>query len=316
MLGQLVRLTAVTLSLVAAASTAHADVCLAIDDARDTLPASDRAAALRLLTRQFESEGERVVPAGCTSTYTVFHTQLGDIVLVSLSGPKGQREGTAFGTADLPAVYSQMVRSLLTGRAMSDTKVVDRTNVTASQASAKRVHSDSLWYARLGYGSLFGDKAYATPALGFGYRAELNSFGVDVSFLNVQFPAKSDYSYGSSNAAAGSFLKLSGLYFLNPKADRTTYLGAGMSYGHRGFGQWGNVAGGYYSSQWEGSGLQGELTAGYEFARVTSLRLFVQADAILPFYEVTSQTISRAGRVTSTDRRYAPSLVLSLGIGR
>jgi len=50
MLGQLVRLTAVTLSLVAAASTAHADVCLAIDDARDTLPASDRAAALRLLT--------------------------------------------------------------------------------------------------------------------------------------------------------------------------------------------------------------------------------------------------------------------------
>ncbi len=67
-------------------------------------------------------------------------------------------------------------------------------------------------------------------------------------------------------------------------------------------------------SAWRGSGLQGELTAGYELARTTTLRVFVQADASLPFYKVISQTYSTSNVVT-TSRRYAPSLVVSIGLG-
>jgi hypothetical protein len=43
--------------------------------------------------------------------------------------------------------------------------------------------------------------------------------------------------------------------------------------------------------------------------------MFVQTDAILPFYSVTSQTISSKGVVSSTTRRYTPSLVMSVGLG-
>ena len=99
--------------------------------------------------------------------------------VVTLSGQNRQREGTALGLDDLPALYSQMVRSIVTGRPMDGFYVMDRTNVTeAQEASRKRVQSDSFGYARLGYGSVFGDRGYGGPTLGFGYRAELDSFGI------------------------------------------------------------------------------------------------------------------------------------------
>ena len=195
--------------------------------------------------------------------------------------------------------------------------VVDRTNVTLSQASARRVHTDSTWYARLGYASLFGDRAYGTPALGFGYRGELDSLGIDVSFLNFQFSPSGYYS--GSEASAGSWLKLSGLYFLDPRANRTAYFGGGLSYGRSRFGSWDypvyNQYPSEYHTDWHGDGLQGELTAGYELARATNLRLFVQADVVLPFYNTVSETISRTGPI-GRDRRYAPSLIVSVGLGR
>jgi hypothetical protein len=73
-----------------------------------------------------------------------------------------------------------------------------------------------------------------------------------------------------------------------------------------------------------GSGVNGELTAGYEIARATTARLFVQADATLPFYRITYTTMaysppSRSGpstpRVAASTRRYAPSVVVSMGVG-
>jgi hypothetical protein len=300
-------------SLAATAGGSQTEVCVTINEAHDTLPPQDRVAALLLVTRQFELAGERVVSEECSTPYTVGHVRLGSTITVTLSGPGGFREGTALGLDDLPALYSQMVRSMVTGQPMTALGVVDRTNVTTSQASARRVHSDSLWYARLGYGSVLGDHAYGTPALGFGYRAELDSFTIDVSFLNFQIRTSND---ASSDASAGSLLKLSGLYFLNPQANLTGYLGGGLSYGHSSFGGWNYSTTGNYTTAWDGGGLQGEVTVGYELARATSLRLFVQADAVLPFYEVTSETFSRSGSVRTTDRRYAPSLVVSIGLGR
>jgi hypothetical protein len=286
------------------------DVCITVDEAHDTFSPQDRTAAVLLVAKQFELAGKRVVPEGCSTAYTVSHVLLGNTIMVTLSGPNGHREGTAIGFDDLPALYSQMVRSMVTGRPMSGFNVIDRTNVTASQASPKRVQSNSFGYARLGYSNIFGDQSYAGPGFGFGYRAELDSFGIDVSFLNFQVktPDSNSNSYyyaGPSNGAfAGSLLKLEGLHFTNPTANTTAYFGGGLSYGGTTFG-----------SNWHGSGLQGELTVGYELPRASTLRVFVQADAVLPFYTATAQTFSSKSGYT-TAHRYAPSFGVSLGLGR
>jgi hypothetical protein len=283
------------------------------------LSPSDRNAALLLLTRRLEEAGERVVPAGCTREYSVSHVRLGDTIVVRLDGPDGRREATAHGMDDLPALYSQMARSIVTGRPMSGFGVVDRTNVTTTQSSARRVHTDSIWYARLGHGAFFGNDTYATPALGFGYRAELDSFAIDVSFFNFQFsPGRSS---STSDAAAQTWLKLSGLYFVRPRANRSPYIGGGLSYGHQSFGGSYDAGRNYYQSSWRGSGLQGELTAGYEMARVTSVRVFVQADAVIPFYQSIAESypvrpVWPAVVAPTTDTRRAPSLVVSIGLGR
>jgi hypothetical protein len=316
MQGHIRRLLAVACLLIASAGAAQADVCIEIDEARDSLAPQDRAGALLLVTRQFEQAGEQVVAAGCPDQYSVSHATLGDIIVVIIAGPRGRREAIASGIDDLPAIYSQMVRSLVTGRPMTGFNVVDRTNVTESQTSARRVHSDSIWYARLGYGAIFGDRAYGTPAFGFGYRAELDPLALDIAFLNYQFRSSTGYFGSHDTAYADSLLKLSALYFLDPTANRTSYFGGGLSYGRKRYGSWGYGTIDHHTTDWEGDGLQGELTYGYEIARATSLRMFLQADAVFPFYTVVSQTFTRSGLAISENRRYAPSLVISVGIGR
>jgi hypothetical protein len=295
--------------LLAAVGTAEAQVCIRVDETRDMLSDQERTAVVLHLSRQFEAAGKRVVP-DCPAPYTISHIRLGDVITVTLSGPDGQREGTAQGLNDLPALYSQMVRSLVTGR-----HIVDRSNVTEAQASASRVHTDSYFYARLGYGGIYSNHVYGRPAIGFGHRTELDSFAIDVSFLNVQPDTHNGYS-ASSSATASSLLKLEGLYFVHSKANASPYFGGGFGYGSTSVGN-----DGYYTrtndqaySAWRGSGLQGELTAGYEIARTTTLRVFVQADATLPFYKSNSQTFSTSSVVT-TSQRYVPSLVFSVGLG-
>src|SRR5204863_5373108 len=111
---------------------------------------------LLLIAREFRHEGETVVAAGCTSAYVLSHVKLGNVIIVTLSGPNGQREGRAQGMDDLPALYNQLVRSMITGRPMSGFNVVDRTNVTEAQSTQRRVQTDSFTYVRLGYGGTFG----------------------------------------------------------------------------------------------------------------------------------------------------------------
>ena len=204
----------------AQSGTPHDDICLAIDEGRDTLSPQERTSAIRLLSAQFELAGRRVVAEGCTVRYTLAHIALGQTIFVMLSGADYIREGKAIGLDDLPALYSQIVWSIVTGRPMTGFNVVDRTNVTVAQTSANRVHSDAYAYARLGYGSIFADRAYGAPSVGFGWRVELDSFGLDVSFLNLQ---SGDNGYGSTGgASAGSLVKLQGLHFLRPTANAST----------------------------------------------------------------------------------------------
>jgi hypothetical protein len=311
-----IRLSAITVLLLAARTTS-AQVCVSIDATHDMLSADERTAAVLLVSKQFELAGERVPGDTCATTYLLSHVRLGSTIIVTLSGPSGHREGTAIGLEDLPPLYSQMVRSILTGRAIGSMGVVDRTNVTAAQdLEPRRVRSDSFWYARLGYAGIFASQTYGAPALGFGYRAEFDSVGVDVSFFNYAFHTSDGYYGSSSSAFTGSLLKLEGMYFTNPKSNQTAYVGAGASWG----GTDANVGTRYA----HGSGLQGELTTGYELGRATSVRFFVQADAILPFYKLTSETYTYPTRlpngvyplpIVSTDHRYAPTLVVSIGIG-
>lgn len=319
-----IRVTVFALSLGAAAA-AQAQVCVRIDESHDTLGQDDRTAAVLLLNRQFASAGEQVV-ADCPVPYLLAHIRLGNTIEVTLSGPKGSREGTALGLDDLPALYSQMVRSLESGRPMTGLGVVDRTNVTAAQATAQRVHSDGFFYARLGYGGIFGGRTYGVPSFGLGYRAEIDKVAIDVSFLNFQM-SNADYIYASSSADSASLLKLSGLYMVHRDASSTPYFGGGLSWGHTSINESQPITAGptapgtpagtayAYTTGADGSGLQGELTAGYEFARATTIRMFVQADAILPFYSVTAQTFSSRGAPLAPTSRWAPSLLMSVGLG-
>src|SRR5262245_59051030 len=317
MRASVIRTTVVAVFLCAAA-VAQAQVCVKIDESHDTLGQDDRLAALLLLNRQFASAGEQVV-TDCPTPYVLAHVKLGNTITVTLSGPKGSREGTALGLDDLPALYSQMVRSLETGRPMTGLGVVDRTNVTAAQATAQRVHSDGFFYARLGYSAIFGAQAYGVPSFGLGYRAEIDKVAIDVSFLNFQM-SNSDFNYAAGSADSASLLKLSGLYMVHRDANSTPYFGGGMSWGHTSVIESRPVT--YssgtvypYTTGGDGSGLQGELTAGYEFARATTIRMFVQADAILPFYSVSSQTFSSRGVPLASTGRWTPSLVMSIGLG-
>jgi hypothetical protein len=309
--------------LLLTASHAAADVCVAIDEAHDRLTPPDRAAALLVLGRQFELAGERVVSVPCSELYSVSHVQLGPTIFVTLSGPKGDREAKAAGLDDLRAVYNQMVRSLLTGKPMDLRGVVDRTNVSAAQATTLRVHSDSVVYARLGYGAIFAGRAQGAPSVGLiGYRHELDSFAIDVSFLNFQINnwSGSDGYYGSStNTSSASWVKMEGLYFKNPQANQSAYYGGGLS--------WNGMSIHDGTRSLDGSGLQGELTAGYEIARASTIRLFVQADAGIPFYSLRSTSYSFAPAsypltqssyyppVPVTSQQWAPSLTFSMGLG-
>ena len=308
--------------LLGAAGAARANVCVNIDEPRDTFSSQDRAASLLLIAKEFRQAGEQVDSDGCTAFYTLSHVRLGNVIIVTLSGPKGEREGRAQGMDDLPALYNQMVRSIITGQSMSGFNVVDRTNVTKAQATQRRVQADSFTYARLGYGGTFIGRTQGGPTMGFGYRAELDSFAIDVSFLNYQLRSPGPRygpaaGYDSSNGGiSGSFLKLEGLYFLKPAANASTYLGGGLSWGGTSMSK---SSGTTYTSL-SGSGLQGELTVGYELPRASTLRMFVQADGVLPFYRAVEDTLSYTSgppfsmRGTS-GRKYTPSLSVSVGLG-
>ena len=169
------------------ARAASAQTCVTIDERHDTLGPDERTAALLLVGRQFEQAGERIAETNCQATYTLSHIRLGTTIVVTLSGPPGSREATALGLDDLPAVYSQMVRSLKTGQPMGSLAVVDRTNVSASQdLPPRRVHGEGYWHARVGYGGLFAESTHHAAAFGFGHRVAFNRLALDVSFLNGQ----------------------------------------------------------------------------------------------------------------------------------
>ena len=319
MLRRFVSISMVIMAVGAVPGIAAAQTCVRIDEAYDLLTRDERTAAVLLVKKQFELSGHRVVDSPCEATYTLSHLRLGNTIVVSLTGPLGAREGKAVGLDDLPAVYSQMVRSLISGQPMGSLAVLDRSNVSAAQDEPpRRLRSEGFWHVRVGQATLFGPTQNHGASFGFGYRAEFDRVGLDVSFFNLQTSGSGSYS--SPGGSTLSLVKLEGLYFLNPKANRSAYVGGGVSYGRTELRA--RASEGIQSSG-RGAGLQGELSAGYEFARVTSVRMFAQADVTLPFYHVEFETFSFARPANgpylpptvTVEQYYTPTLTLSVGLG-
>jgi len=272
-------------------------VCVVIDQGRDTLAENDRQAARSLLLQAFENEGQVVDASGmaCAETYTVSNIKLGNTINVSITGPRGQRSGRATSLDDLPNVYSQMVKSLITGAPMeTGGGTTDRNNVTKEQSAPRRVAADSLKYIQLGYGGVIAGRFAYGPAFGGGYRRELDRIGIDVS---ITFLLANDTK--TSDGITMAIPRLLGVWYQQPVADNTVYYGLGLSYGFAAASSGGEVYG--------GSGLQGHVVVGYEAFRSSTIRGFFQVEGTLPFYK---SDVSNTG-----DSKYTPSISANIGFG-
>lgn len=284
--------------LLGASSPARAQICVELDRDADSLDPQDARAVLRLVEGEFRKQGEEVVQPPCSESYSLYNIQLGKSVQASISGPLGHREGRVRTIEDLPRIYSQMIGSLLTGTPMTNDGANDRYSVTTEQAAPLRVAADVFWYGRIGGGSVLGGDSNFGPTFGVGYRYELDRFGIDAS-ANGYLGLEEDKLAESFDAGGALSAKLMGLYFFSGRANSSAYIGAGLGYGISGVTDSERSFGGF--------GLQGEVSAGFEILRASTIRMFIQADASLPFY------LSAEDIEVDSDDRYTPTLGLSLG---
>jgi hypothetical protein len=183
-------------------------------------------------------------------------------------------------------------------------------------ATAQSLDEPRLFtYVRLGGAVVMADDVQRTPAVGFGIRGETESFAIDVSGLN--FALSYDARNPAREIAVGSLLKIEGLKFFSPEREGSAYIGGGLSWGYISVGRASRSGGS--DTSWDGRGLQGEFTVGYELPRSSGIRFLVQADASLPLFSArsTSYAYPSPGIVESTgrDRLVIPSVVLSMGVG-
>lgn len=298
-------LTAVAaLSVLATPYLARAQTCVHVDEPRDSLTADERRSAQTLFEDTLTENHVAVSRADCSESWTLYHVRLGETVTVTVRSPRGVRHQSVRHIEELSAAYSQIVKSLLAGQPISaEGTSIDRHNVTDTQTVNNRVAVDSLWYVRLGYGAMLGRGYHGGPSFGFGRRWELDRFGIDLSALNLTVYQGSDGVSG----AGGSIVRLGGEYFLQPVANHTAYFGAGLGYGTNSFSITGD-------RRFSGNGLEASLSAGYEFFRASSLRVFIEANASLPIYRVDSTKYDVSG-VASTEHAWTPLMTLSLGLG-
>lgn len=284
---------------------ARAVTCVVIDEQRDGLSPEERASVRTLFEDALTEEHQTVGRENCTETWTVYHVRLGDSVTVTVQGPRGTRKERLNKIEDLPAMYSQMVRSMLSGAAATtDSSAVDRKNVTSGQNQQQRVRADAIWYAKLGYGATSADEFHAGPQFGFGRRWELDRFGIDLGFLNFLMYQNSSEFEGVS----AGWVEIGFDYFFEPSANNTFYIGAGLSLGSH------SIPGGS-RGEFTGGGLQVKGTLGYEMFRASTIRLLIQLESTAPLYRLSRTYYDPATSVESTDHTYAPNLLLSLGLG-
>jgi hypothetical protein len=284
---------------------AHAATCVLIDEQRDGLSPEERASARTLFEDALTEEHQTVAREGCTETWTIYHVRLGDSVTVVVQGPRGMAKQRLNKIEDLPAMYSQMAHSLITGAAATtDSSAVNRKNVTSGQNQQNRVRADAIWYAKLGYGATTADDFHAGPQFGFGRRWELDRFGIDLGFLNFLMYQNSSEFEGVS----AGWVEIGFDYFFDPSANNTFYIGAGLSLGSHA------IPGGT-RGEFTGGGLQTKGTLGYEMFRASTIRMLIQIEATAPLFQLSRTYFDETTAVQSKDHTYAPNLLLSLGLG-
>jgi len=284
---------------------ARAATCVVVDEQRDGLTPEQRASVRTLFEDALTEEHQTVAREGCTETWTIYHVVLGRSVTVSVQGPRGMRKERLNKIEDLPSMYSQMVRSLISGVAQTnDSSAVDRKNVTSNQDQQRRVRADAIWYAKLGYGATSAADFHAGPQFGFGRRWELDRFGIDLGFLNFLMYQNSSEFEGLS----AGWVEIGFDYFFDPSGNNTFYIGAGLSLGSHA------VPGGT-RGEFTGGGLQVKGTLGYEMFRASTIRLLLQLESTAPLFRLSRTYFDDTTGVTGTDHTYAPNLLLSLGLG-
>jgi hypothetical protein len=300
------KVTGVALSCLAFGLTpavAHAGSCVKIDEERDSLTPEERNSARNLFEEVLAEEHQEISREGCTDTWTLYHARLGESVTAVVQSSRGTRRERVNKLEDLPGLYSQMVRAALAGKEVTnESGAVTRKNVTETQNQPQRVRADAIWYAKLGYGATTADGFHSGPQFGFGRRWELDRIGIDLGFFNFLMYQDSD---GFKGLSAG-WVELGADYFFDAFGNNSPYLGAGLSLGSHSLPSSGG--------DFDGSGLQGKGTLGYEMFRASTIRLLVQFDAILPMYRLARKSTDLLGAET-TAHTYSPNFMLSLGLG-
>jgi hypothetical protein len=284
---------------------ARAGTCVSIDAQRDGLSEEERQSTRTLFEEALGEAGVAVGRDACNETWTLYHIQLGKSITVVVQSPRGTRRERVKKVEDLPAVYHQVVHSILTGTEnTAESGNVDRRNVTRDQTKQRRVSADAVWYAQLGYGSTPAGGFHAGPAFGFGRRWELDSVGINLGFLNFILYQDSEEFRGSS----AGWIDLGADYFFDAYANSTAYIGAGLSLGHHSIPT-------DDGDNYENAGLQGKATVGYEMFRASTIRLSAHFDATLPMYRLKRTAYDPLTLTESDQHTYSPTFELSLGLG-
>jgi hypothetical protein len=290
----------VALTLLLLSSTATAAVCVKVDEQRDNLQPAERQAVKTMVENSLRDQDLNVTTQSCTTTYTIYSLKLGNSVTANISGPEGSRTQKASNLDELPETYDQITAALISGEE-GQTAGTNRHNVTKKQAAPRRTRADSIYYTRLGYGAVLGGDFASGPAVGFGWRYELDSVGIDISGLNFILDTSDGDGFNFT------LVRLGGLYFFDPVSDTTPYVGAALSWGWTGVYE--ELDDGF--TTYSGNGLQGEIGAGYEFLRSSTLRVFVEANAVLPFYTASRNTFE----ANNEESVYTPQFTINLGLG-
>jgi hypothetical protein len=279
--------------------------CVTVDGSQDSLGSLERTQAVTMLRHVLEEQDLLVVDTGCIETFTVFHIQDGAEWIVHVRGPHGGRKLHVAGMADLPAAYEKMVRALLAPplepietteppvdaaappvepQASIAPPSVEEQAPPASVELTKR-----MVYGQLGVGGMGG--ADGPHSVSGGYRFERAGTAYDASIT----------TFASSGERRVSGTRVTGklLHLMSPESSTSPYVGGGLG-----------VSGStieLLNSAYSGSGLEGTATFGFELRRDAQLRMFLQLDANLPFYVMSSNMTG--------ETEYAGSLIVSFGLG-
>jgi hypothetical protein len=293
----MIRALALAFVAAAAAAPARADtielVPTCVRSNADELAPPDRTLAVTMLRRALEEHGVLVVDTGCVDIYTVFHERTGDDIVAHVRGPRGGRKLHVTDPATLPDAYERMVKDLLAEPPATVDVPAPATAQAPIEPPAPRVVHHALYF-QAGIGGMGG--AHAPHSIAGGYRYERSGTAFDTAI--TEYSSSSD-STTDTEAVTGKRLTFKILHTLASNLGKSFYAGGGVGVG-------GSTIQLVYSS-YSGSGVEGIATAGVDLLHTSGLRMFMQADVVLPAYMMTSSATG--------ETEYAGSVMFSLGLG-